>query len=103
MLLKLNTNLMLLFVVYFYSHGCSKSSKTEYLQKLNLTEEAFLYDPIINWDAIYWVDRSYTLWINHVILAFISFSETILLIYLNYKVRVRIFKANQQNSRNMVN
>jgi len=53
---------------------------------MNLTEEEFLYKPVINWPAIFWVERDYSLWLIHVILAIISFSETILLIYLNYKV-----------------
>lgn len=52
---------------------------------IDKTEEEFLEDPIINWDAISWVDRPLELWIIHVVLALISFIETILLLYLNYK------------------
>lgn len=52
---------------------------------LEKTEEEFLEDPVINWEAISWVDRPIELWVVHVILALISFIETILLLYLNYK------------------
>ncbi|CAG7832399.1 unnamed protein product, partial [Allacma fusca] len=66
-------------------YGCPKSDKPEYLASLNLTEEEFLENPIINWDAILWVKRPIHLWIIHVTISIISFSETILLLYLNYK------------------
>jgi len=72
-------------VLTLYSYGCSPSNKTEYLMALDKTEEEFLEDPVINWDAMWWVDRPLELWVVHVILALISFIETILLLYLNYK------------------
>jgi potassium channel subfamily T protein 1 len=55
-----------------------------------LTEEEFQENPIINWDAILWVNRSLSLWVIQVILAMISLTEALLLAYLGYKVR-RLF------------
>jgi potassium channel subfamily T protein 1 len=53
-----------------------------------LTEEEFQENPIINWEAILWVNRSLSLWVIQVILAVISLTEALLLAYLGYKVRV---------------
>uniref|UniRef100_A0A8C4NHP9 Potassium sodium-activated channel subfamily T member 1 n=1 Tax=Eptatretus burgeri TaxID=7764 RepID=A0A8C4NHP9_EPTBU len=39
----------------------------------------------INWSAIFWVERDVRLWACQVTVALISFLETMLLIYLNYK------------------
>jgi potassium channel subfamily T protein 1 len=52
-----------------------------------LTEEEFQENPIINWDAILWVNRPLALWVIQVILAIISLTEALLLAYLGYKVR----------------
>ncbi|KAM7092087.1 potassium channel subfamily T member 1 [Molossus nigricans] len=41
--------------------------------------------PEINWAPILWVERKMTLWVIQVIVALISFLETMLLIYLSYK------------------
>ncbi|ODN05382.1 Potassium channel subfamily T member 2 [Orchesella cincta] len=72
--------------------GCSKSDKSEYLKSLNFTEEEYREEPVINWDAIIWVDRPLELWVVHAILAIISFSETLLLVYLNYKASGNLFQ-----------
>lgn len=52
----------------------------------NLTEEKFQENPIINWDAILWVNRPLELWVVQVILAMVSLVEALLLAYLGYKV-----------------
>jgi len=52
----------------------------------NLTEEKFQENPIINWDAILWVNRPIELWVVQVVLAVISLVESLLLTYLGYKV-----------------
>lgn len=52
----------------------------------NLTEEEFQENPIINWDAILWINRPFELWTIQVILAMISLAEALLLAYLGYKV-----------------
>jgi potassium channel subfamily T protein 1 len=55
-----------------------------------LTEEEFQENPIINWEAILWVNRPLALWVIQVILAIISLTEALLLAYLGYKVRFLI-------------
>jgi potassium channel subfamily T protein 1 len=57
-----------------------------------LTEEEFQENPIINWEAILWVNRSLSLWVIQVILAIISLTEALLLAYLGYKVRFFIYE-----------
>ncbi|XP_028273500.1 potassium channel subfamily T member 2 [Parambassis ranga] len=42
-------------------------------------------DREINWDLIFWVDRKVAVWAIQVIVAIISFLETMLLMYLSYK------------------
>ncbi|XP_071053549.1 potassium channel subfamily T member 2 isoform X5 [Onthophagus taurus] len=66
-------------------YGCTPGNKTEYKISANLTEEKFQENPIINWDAILWVNRPLELWIVQVILAMISLTEALLLAYLGYK------------------
>ncbi|KAJ8977452.1 hypothetical protein NQ317_002567, partial [Molorchus minor] len=44
-------------------------------------------NPIINWDAILWVNRPLELWVVQVILAIISLTEALLLAYLGYKIQ----------------
>lgn len=56
----------------------------------NRSEEDFSENPYIHWEAILWVDRSFTLWIIQVVLAVISLTETLILLYLGYKVSVTI-------------
>ena len=74
------------FFCFASSYECTPSNKTEFIASYNLTEEAFQENPIINWDAILWVNRPMLLWIFQVILAFISLTEALLLAYLGYKV-----------------
>lgn len=70
----------------FYSFGCTAGNKTEFLESATLTEEEFQERPIINWDAILYVNRPTELWAVQLILALISLTEAMLLTYLGYKV-----------------
>lgn len=72
----------------FFSYGCVAGNKTEFIISANLTEEKFQENPIINWDAILWVNRPLELWVVQVILAVISLTQALLLAYLGYKVRI---------------
>lgn len=69
-----------------YSYGCTVGNKTEFLASAELTEEEFQENPIINWDAILWVNRPVELWSVQLVLALISLTEALLLTYLGYKV-----------------
>lgn len=75
------------------SYGCKPGNKTEYFFSANLTDEKFQENPIINWDAILWVNRPFELWIVQVILAMISLTEALLLAYLGYKVSYISFQC----------
>ena len=75
----------------FLSYGCTAGNKSEFLVSRHLTGEEFQDNPTINWDAILWVRRPLELWIVQVILAMISLTETLLLAYLGYKVRLFTF------------
>uniref|UniRef100_A0A182IR49 RCK N-terminal domain-containing protein n=2 Tax=Anopheles atroparvus TaxID=41427 RepID=A0A182IR49_ANOAO len=66
-------------------YGCKVGNKTEFLWSATRTEEAFQEDPIINWDAILWVNRPTELWAVQLILALISLTEALLMAYLGYK------------------
>nr|CAD7425989.1 unnamed protein product [Timema monikensis] len=68
------------------TYDCPQSNKSEFYEASTLTEEEFQETPIINWDAILWVNRPLILWIIQVILAVISLIEALLLAYLGYKV-----------------
>ncbi|KAK3932200.1 Potassium channel subfamily T member 1 [Frankliniella fusca] len=57
----------------------------QFIESKNLTEEMFQENPIINWDAIWWVSRPSYLWVVQVVLAMISLTEALLLAYLGYK------------------
>ncbi|XP_044270545.1 potassium channel subfamily T member 2 isoform X2 [Tribolium madens] len=70
---------------YAACYGCTPGDKSEYIISANLTEEKFQENPIINWDAILWVNRPLELWIVQVVLAMISLTEALLLAYLGYK------------------
>ncbi|EEB19234.1 conserved hypothetical protein [Pediculus humanus corporis] len=70
---------------YATCYGCAVGDKTEFIISANLTEEKFQENPIINWDAIIWVNRPLELWTVQVILAYISLTEALLLVYLGYK------------------
>ncbi|XP_059615861.1 potassium channel subfamily T member 2 isoform X7 [Phlebotomus argentipes] len=66
-------------------HGCPVENKTEFLASADLTEEQFQENPIINWDAILWVNRPTELWAVQFVLAIVSLAEALLLTYLGYK------------------
>lgn len=68
-----------------HSFGCTVGNKTEFFQSASLTEEEFQERPIINWDAILWVNRPVELWGVQLVLALISLTEALLLTYLGYK------------------
>lgn len=74
------------------SFGCTPGNKTEFLESATLTEEEFQERPIINWDAILFVNRPTELWAVQLILALISLTEAMLLTYLGYKVSGLISK-----------
>lgn len=63
-------------------------NKSEILNSAELTQEAFQENPIINWDAIWWVNRPTALWAVQLVLALISLTETLLIAYLGYKVNL---------------
>ncbi|XP_055918259.1 potassium channel subfamily T member 2 isoform X6 [Eupeodes corollae] len=69
-------------------YGCLPSNKTEFLESAHLTEEEFQENPIINWEAILWVNRPTILWAAQLILALVSLTEAFLLTYLGYKVSI---------------
>ncbi|KAL5290205.1 KCNT2 family protein [Megaselia abdita] len=66
-------------------HGCDVGNKSEILNSAELTQEAFQENPIINWEAIWWVNRPTALWAVQLLLALISLTETLLITYLGYK------------------
>lgn len=66
-------------------YGCKVGNKTEFIWSATRTEEAFQEDPIINWDAILWVNRPTELWAVQLVLALISLTEALLMAYLGYK------------------
>ncbi|KAI9580614.1 hypothetical protein GQX74_011284 [Glossina fuscipes] len=67
------------------SYSCMISNKSEFLASAELTEEEFQENPIINWEAILWVNRPTVLWAVQLILALVSLTEAVLLTYLGYK------------------
>lgn len=73
------------------SYGCTVGNKTEFLASADLTEEEFQENPIINWDAILWVNRPVELWGVQLVLALISLTEALLITYLGYKVSTFIY------------
>nr|CAD7438294.1 unnamed protein product [Timema bartmani] len=76
-------------------YDCPQSNKSEFYEASTLTEEEFQETPIINWDAILWVNRPLILWIIQVILAVISLIEALLLAYLGYKTEAAASRSNE--------
>uniref|UniRef100_A0A1B0BHW8 RCK N-terminal domain-containing protein n=1 Tax=Glossina palpalis gambiensis TaxID=67801 RepID=A0A1B0BHW8_9MUSC len=70
---------------YATCYSCMISNKSEFLASAELTEEEFQENPIINWEAILWVNRPTVLWAVQLILALVSLTEAVLLTYLGYK------------------
>ena len=68
-------------------------NKTEYLLAYEKTLQQFQENPIIHWEAIWWIQRPLALWIVELIFAIISLVEALLVAYLSYKV-VNIFLSN---------
>nr|XP_036669648.1 potassium channel subfamily T member 2 isoform X12 [Drosophila suzukii] len=66
-------------------HGCEVGNKTEFIISAKLTEEEFQENPIINWDAILWVNRPTVLWVLQLLLAMVSLTQSLVLTYLGYK------------------
>ncbi|XP_070494364.1 potassium channel subfamily T member 2 isoform X2 [Chironomus tepperi] len=66
-------------------YGCEAGNKTEFYLSAKLREEDFQENPIINWDAILWVNRPTELWAVQLLLAMISLTEALLIAYLSYK------------------
>lgn len=89
--------------MFIFSFGCTVGNKSEFLRSARLTEEEFQENPIINWDAILWVNRPTALWAIQLILALISLTEALLVAYLGYKVRKDlIFGSSETNINNFV-
>ncbi|XP_049542040.1 potassium channel subfamily T member 2 isoform X8 [Anopheles darlingi] len=70
---------------YATCYGCKVGNKSEFILSAERTEEAFQENPIINWDAILWVNRPNELWAVQLVLALISLTEALLMAYLGYK------------------
>lgn len=90
----LNVVLRLPIILSFYlsyltqrSYGCHAGNKSEFHNSAKLREEEFQENPIINWDAILWVNRPPELWAVQLLLAMVSLTEALLIAYLSYKVR----------------
>ncbi|KAK3849923.1 hypothetical protein Pcinc_043340 [Petrolisthes cinctipes] len=68
-------------------YGCEEDlNHTEVLNFFgNKTDEQFQESPIINWQAVLWVNRTLPLWAIQVAVALVSLSEALLLAYLSYK------------------
>ncbi|XP_034475891.1 potassium channel subfamily T member 2 isoform X3 [Drosophila innubila] len=66
-------------------YGCEVANKTEFIISAKLTEEDFREHPIINWDAILWVNRPTVLWVLQLLLAMVSLTQSLVLTYLGYK------------------
>lgn len=87
---KANNNSDLLYCICLTpcaSYGCEVANKTEFIISAKLTEEEFQENPIINWDAILWVNRPTVLWVLQLLLAMVSLTQSLVLTYLGYKVR----------------
>ncbi|KAG5679047.1 hypothetical protein PVAND_008645 [Polypedilum vanderplanki] len=67
--------------------GCESDNATKqiFYDSAKLREEEFQEQPIINWDAILWVNRPTELWAVQLFLAMISLTEALLIAYLSYK------------------
>ena len=54
----------------------------------SLAPEEFRKNPCINWDAIFYIKTPLAVWIIQVLLAVISYLQTLLMTYLTYKVKI---------------
>ena len=68
------------------SYDCEVGNKSEYLLAYDKTLQQFQENPIIHWEAIWWIQRPLALWIVELIFAVISLVEALLVAYLSYKV-----------------
>ncbi|XP_046454025.1 potassium channel subfamily T member 2-like isoform X1 [Daphnia pulex] len=66
-------------------YGCEVGNKSEYLAAYEKTPQQFMDNPIIHWEAIWWIERPTALWVIEVIFALISLVEALLVAYLSYK------------------
>ncbi|CAL4058748.1 unnamed protein product, partial [Meganyctiphanes norvegica] len=67
-------------------YGCtSPKNDSVFVQYRNRTDEQFQEKPIINWQAVVWVDRPMPLWAIQVAFAVISLAKALMMAYLNYK------------------
>ncbi|XP_069179342.1 potassium channel subfamily T member 2 isoform X5 [Procambarus clarkii] len=68
-------------------YECSENTEAVsfFLDYGNKTDEQFQEKPIINWQAVLWVNRTLPLWALQVAVALVSLSEALLLAYLSYK------------------
>ena len=54
-------------------------------------------NPIIHWEAIWWIERPTALWIIEIFFALISLVEALLVAYLSYKVTVCTLNSPRYN------
>ncbi|XP_068105309.1 potassium channel subfamily T member 1 isoform X4 [Hyperolius riggenbachi] len=83
----------LLYIVRVLMYDPTKDNSCLNCAKLNFTGRGYPHG--INWVPIIWVERNTPLWAIQVTVAIISFSETMLLIYLSYKGNIweQIFRV----------
>lgn len=86
-LIPINLQLYFLPLSTFNSYECPLGNKSQFEHSARLRDEEFQDQPIINWDAILWVNRPTELWAVQLLLAMISLTEALLIAYLSYKVR----------------
>ena len=72
-------------------------NKSEYLAAYEKTPQQFMDNPIIHWEAIWWIERPTALWIIEIFFALISLVEALLVAYLSYKVNVCTLNSPRYN------
>lgn len=87
----------------YSSYGCEIGNKTEYLAAYEKTPQQFMDNPIIHWEAIWWIERPTALWVIEVVFALISLIEALLVAYLSYKVlSIVVYPLVHANEMNLV-
>ncbi|XP_030292345.1 potassium channel subfamily T member 2 isoform X3 [Sparus aurata] len=67
------------------NHGAGQQTSSGNSKCVDCQWNGSVQDREINWELIFWVDRKIPVWAIQVIVAIISFLETMLLMYLSYK------------------
>lgn len=84
----------MLYYLSICSYGCEVGNKSEYLAAYEKTPQQFMDNPIIHWEAIWWINRPTALWVIEVFFALISLVEALLVAYLSFKVRIHELFSN---------